>query len=72
MPTATSHAGRPPDPGGLRRVITAVEIVALLLFELLLWISYRRQRLRWRTQGAVARWENDFVRGRRQRRPRRR
>jgi hypothetical protein len=42
-------------------------IGGLVVYELVLWCSDRRRTLRWRAQGAIARWEHDLGR----RRPRR-
>jgi hypothetical protein len=67
-----THTRRSPIAGGLGRTITATELAGLILLEILLWISYRRQRLRWRTQNAVARWENDLIYGRRRQTKKRR
>ena len=47
---------------GLPRAVMFTEFGGLALLELLLWLSYRRRHLRWRAQGAFARWENDVVR----------
>lgn len=53
--------GRLPPTNGLRRAIRLAEIASLVVFQAVLWLAYRRQRLRWRTQGAVARWEHELA-----------
>jgi len=59
---------RPPvTRKGLRRAVTLTEIAGVVLIEVVLGLAYRRRQLRWRVQGAVGRWENDFL----NRRPRR-
>jgi hypothetical protein len=54
----------PPGTKGLRRAVALTGIGGLVLVELVLRLAYRRQQLRWRASGAVARWENDFMRRR--------
>jgi hypothetical protein len=54
----------PPGMTGLRRAVALTGIGGLVLVELVFRLAYRRQQLRWRASGAVARWENDFMRGR--------
>jgi hypothetical protein len=55
---------RPTDTGGgLRQAIRLTEAGSLVVLEAVLWLRYRRQRLRWRAQGALARWEHDLVSG---------
>jgi hypothetical protein len=49
--------------GGVRQAIRLTEVGSLVVLEAVLWLRYRRQRLRWRAQGALARWEHDLTSG---------
>lgn len=57
------RGGLPPT-SGLRRAVRLTEIGGLVVLQAVLWLAYRRQHLRRRMQGAVARWENDPARRR--------
>ena len=49
-------------PTRLERAVVFTEIGGLVLLELLWWVSSRRRQLRWRAQGALARWEDGLPR----------
>jgi hypothetical protein len=59
---------RPFTAERLWRAIKLAEIGGIALLNVFVWFSYRRRRVRWRAQGAVARWEHDFARRRARRR----
>jgi hypothetical protein len=54
---------RPTTSRSVGRAVRFTEIGGLAALQLLLWLSYRHRRVRWRVQGAVTNWENDLKRG---------
>ena len=48
----------------LARAMPLIELGALVLFQAIWWVSYRRRRLGWRAQGALARGEQGRTRPR--------
>jgi hypothetical protein len=72
--TGTAAAGTPAavalrEPGPrsrtfdrLTRALPLVELGVILVLEAIQWAAYKRRRLGWRAEGAVARWEHDLTR----------
>jgi len=59
--SGAQHRGVGSKATDLWRTMSRTKFAAIVLLEALVWISYRRRRLRWQAQGAFARWERNVT-----------